>query len=159
MTLPFFPLSHVMGVVKYFSVEHNWIHNFLYVWKHSTIVSEQTMLFSAIKLKLFFCFPHLLNNEITNNLYVCESVIVWPFCVCNAKCVIISIYKYLQNSTLFDTIIRQFNTSIDFYVNSCSFLWFLLNFLVFVVLSQSISSWTSNCIMSFVFLYIAKLTN
>ena len=39
------------------------------------MVYEQNMLFSVIELKL-------LNDEITNNLYVC-------FCVCNSECVII----------------------------------------------------------------------
>ena len=43
------------------------------------MVSEQTMLFSSIELKLFLAFSHLLNNEITNNLYVGDCVILWPF--------------------------------------------------------------------------------
>ena len=51
----------------------------LYLRKDSIMVSEQTMLFSPIKLKFFLGFSHLMNNGITNNLYVCDSVIVW-FC-------------------------------------------------------------------------------
>ena len=41
--------------------------------------SEQTILFSPIQLKLLFLgFSYFLNNELTNNLYVCVSVIICP---------------------------------------------------------------------------------
>ena len=60
-------------------------------------------------------FSHFLNNEITNNLrlWFCYSVIVflWWFCVCNAKCVVISMSKHLIISTKFDKNILHCNTS------------------------------------------------
>ena len=41
------------------------------------MLSERFMLFSPIELKFFFlCFSDLPNNEMTNNLYVCDSVTV-----------------------------------------------------------------------------------
>ena len=43
-------------------------HTFLYVRKHSNMLSELTMLFSPIELKLFFwASSDLLSNEMTNN--------------------------------------------------------------------------------------------
>ena len=58
-------------------------------------VSEQTMLFSPIELKLFFCFSHLLKNEITNNLYVCHSMIV-GFCHCDPfVCVTLAVSSFI----------------------------------------------------------------
>ena len=44
--------------------------------KESNKLSEQTMLFSPIERKLFLGFSHLLKNEMTNNLYVSDSVIM-----------------------------------------------------------------------------------
>ena len=41
------------------------------------MVSKQTILFFPIELERFFLgFSDLLNNEMTNNLYVCDSVIL-----------------------------------------------------------------------------------
>ena len=53
------------------------------------------MLFFEVDLKPFLAFLDLLINEITNNLYVYDSVILRLFCVCNAS----SISKYLTIST------------------------------------------------------------
>ena len=44
--------------------------------KDSIMASEQTILLCSIELKLFLGYSHLLKNEMTNNLYVCHSVIV-----------------------------------------------------------------------------------
>ena len=38
------------------------------------MVCGQTMFFSTIELKLLFYFSRILNNQMTNNLYVCDSV-------------------------------------------------------------------------------------
>ena len=41
------------------------------------MLSERFMLFSQIELKIFFLgFSDLAMNEVTNNLYVCDSVTV-----------------------------------------------------------------------------------
>ena len=53
------------------------LNQLFYVRKDSNMVSEQTMLFSPIELKLFFWpFLDLLNYENTINLCVCDSVIL-----------------------------------------------------------------------------------
>ena len=105
----------------------------LYIHKDCIMVSEQTMLFSPIELKIFSGLSDLLNNEMTNNLYVCDCVILWRICVCNASCVIISISKYLPISITFGTNILQCNTSGWFFVfSSFKFLWFSMNFYTWV---------------------------
>ena len=50
---------------------------FLYLRKDSIMVSEQTILFSPLQSIFFLGFSNLQNNEMTNNLYVCDCVIVW----------------------------------------------------------------------------------
>ena len=70
----------------------------------------------------------------TNNLCVCDSVIVWPFWVCKAKCVIVSMFKYRSLSSKYNTDIKQCNTS-DFFLIYL-FLWFILTFFVSVGSSQ-----------------------
>ena len=88
--------------------------SFLYVRKDSIMLSEQSMLFSPIELKLFFW---AFQTSWTKKLPITYmSVILWPFCLCNASCVIISISKYLRISTKFDTNFPQFNTSGSFFV-------------------------------------------
>ena len=57
--------------------------------------------------KTFSGFSHLWNNKRTNNLYVSDCVILWPFRVCDAKCVIGSMSKHLPISTKFCIIISQ----------------------------------------------------
>ena len=47
----------------------------LYVRYDSIMLSEQTVLFPLLELKLFLGFSHLLNCEMTSNLYVCDCVI------------------------------------------------------------------------------------
>ena len=74
------------------------------------MVSEQTLLFSPIKLKLFFGPSHILNNEMTNNFNDCECVILLPFCVCNASCVINYISTYPSIRTEIGTNTPQCNT-------------------------------------------------
>ena len=86
----------------------------LYIRNNSNMLSEWTMLFAPIELKLFlFAFQTSWTKKLPITYM---SVILWPFCLCNASCVIISISKYLRISTKFDTNFPQFNTSGSFFV-------------------------------------------
>ena len=44
--------------------------------KESNMLSERFMLFYPIELKLYLGFSDIPNNEMTNSLYVCDSVIL-----------------------------------------------------------------------------------
>ena len=62
--------------------------------KDSIMVSEQTMLLSPIELTFFLGgFSYLLKNEITNNLYDYDSLIVW-FCD-RFVCVTLNVSSFL----------------------------------------------------------------
>ena len=96
--------------------------------------SRNNVVFSNWAETFFLGFSDLLKNEMTNNLYVCDCVILWPFCVCNASCVLISISEYLPMSTKFGANVPQCNTSGYFFVfffSNFKFLRFLLTFSVF----------------------------
>ena len=70
--------------------------------------------FLRLSRNFFLGFSDLPNNEITNNLYVCDSVIL-SFCD-RFSCVIISLSKYLPSSTEFGTHVPQCITSGWFFV-------------------------------------------
>ena len=86
----------------------------LYVQKDSFMVCEKTLLLSLIELQLFFWGFHTWTTKWTPYM----SVILRLFFVCIAKCVTISMSKYLPISTNFGTKIPQCNTS------RCFFLFF-----------------------------------
>ena len=73
------------------------------------MVSEQAMLFSLIELKKNLGTLH--TSETIKLPVTYMYMILSPFCVCNAKCVIISTSKYLLISTKFGTVNPQCNTS------------------------------------------------
>jgi len=105
--------------------------SFLYVREDSIMVSDQTILFSPIELKLFFWAFQTSWTPKWPITYV--SVIMW-FCdrfVCVTLIVIISISKYLPISTKFGTNIHQCSTSGCFFFSIYKFSQFLLTFSVF----------------------------
>ena len=79
--LPYRPRIQHMHVYACACLTSHWNTSHLYTFippKDSIMISQQTMLFSTIELTLFFCgFSHLPNKEITNNLYIGDSVTLW----------------------------------------------------------------------------------
>ena len=98
------------------------------------MVSEQTMLFSPIELNLFLGLSHVLNNEMINSSYVCDSVIVW-FCY-RFVCLTLNVSSFLCLNILQSApnLVQMFLNVIlrDVFFANFLFLWFLLIFFSFL---------------------------
>ena len=111
-------------------------NRFLYVHKDSIMLSKQIMFFSPIELKLFFWTFQTSWTMKWPVTYMSVIVIYWPFCVCNASCVIISISKYLPINTKFGTNMPQCNTSGRFLFFEFSISVVFIDFFSFLGLIQ-----------------------
>ena len=113
--------------------------SYIFLYVRRTVIWYRNKLCYFLLLSWFFLgFSHPLKNEMNRLicLLFCHSGILWPFHVCNAKGVIISMSKYLPISPKFGTNIPQCNNSGWLIFSSCKFLLFLLTFFSFLGLSQ-----------------------
>ena len=104
VNLLFCSLSYVMGVETFFFVEYIWKHNFFLRPKGQFYGKGTCYVIFSVWVEIFFegHFSHLPNNGTTNNLIVCNCVIVW-FCDPFAKYSINSKSKYHPISITLET--------------------------------------------------------
>ena len=89
---------------KYFFLDHNWAHYFLYVWKDNIMVSEET---NSDWVEPFFRAFHI---SWTTEWLITYTSMILCFCdvlfVCSAECVLTSISVYLPIRTKFNNAIH-----------------------------------------------------